>query len=351
MSTGTGFCIEGVPIGNDRPPFVIAEVAQTHDGSLGMAMSFIEIAKECGADAIKFQTHIAEEESTVHEPWRVPFSRQDESRYDYWERISFSEDQWSILKSHADELDIKFLSSPFSRRSCEWLRNLGMRTWKVASGEIFNREYIDWIKVSGDPVILSTGLSDKGDFRSLLSELTDFGLPVALLHCTTQYPTPADQVGMNILQEFKAEFPDVTIGLSDHSGEIIPSIIATYLGAQVIEVHLTLHEKMFGPDVPASLTPTKLSELVKATKFAWEMRQNPIGKDKQLLKLKNERNMFTRSLVPVRDIAAGEVLTEESLGYKKPGGGILYEERHKLIGKTAVTHLEKDRILDVSDVQ
>lgn len=351
MSSDAVFEIEGTLIGPHRPPYVIAEVAQTHDGSLGAAMAFIEVAKDCGADAVKFQTHIAEEESTLQEPWRKVFSRQDATRYAYWKRVSFSRREWEILKRHADEVGIAFLSSPFSITACEWLYDLGVRTWKVASGEIYNRQYIDWIMATGNPALVSTGLSDAADFRPVLDLLRSAGNPLALLHCTTQYPTPPDQIGMNIFSEFLDEFSDMPVGLSDHSGEIYPSLISTYLGAQIIEVHLTLHKKAFGPDVPASLTPESLSEMMRGVRFAWQMREKPVVKDVQLAGLKQVRNIFTRSLVAARDIRAGEMLKPDMIAYKKPGGGMPYECRDKLIGKCAVHAIARDKILSESDVE
>lgn len=345
------FVIEGKEVGNGRPPYVIAEIAQTHDGSLGAAMAFVEVAKECGADAIKFQTHIAAEESTLHEPWRKKFSHQDESRYDYWKRMEFTFAQWQALKRHADEVGIAFISSPFSVKACEWLRELGMRTWKIASGEVHNRQLMDWILATGDPMILSSGLSLGEESRRVMKELRSGSREVAFLHCTTQYPTPAMQVGMNVFSDFKTEFNDIPVGLSDHSGQIYPAVVATYLGADILEVHLTLHPKMFGPDVSSSLTPEQLKLLVEGARFAWEMRNHPVEKSQQLASLQKERNIFTRRLVAARDIQAGELLDISMLAYKKPGGGMPYEERHQLLGKTSRRMVLRDEPLSLNDVE
>ena len=345
------FKIEGTEVGAFRAPYVIAEIAQTHEGSLGNAMAFIEVAKECGADAVKFQTHIASEESTPAEPWRKAFSRQDSSRYHYWKRIEFNFEEWRILKDYADELGIDFISSAFSPKACEWLSQLGMRTWKVASGEIYNAQFIDWIVETGDAIILSTGLSDSQDFRPVLRKIIDAGNPVALLHCTTQYPTASDQVGLNIFSEFYREFPDIPIGLSDHSGEIYPAIVSTYLGAQILEVHLTLHDKMFGPDVPASLSPDQLKQMIQGVNFAWSMRENPVIKDAQLAGLRREKSIFTRSLVARNDIKKGEVLSLDSVAYKKPGGGLPYEKVNALVGKIVQRSIKKNELIKETDVR
>lgn len=343
--------IEGTQVDNQRPPYVIAEIAQTHDGSLGNAMAFIDLAKECGADAIKFQTHIALEESTVLEPWRKRFSHQDESRYDYWQRIEFTFAQWQVLKRHADDIGIAFISSPFSIKACEWLRELGMRTWKIASGEVHNRQLMDWILATNNPIILSSGLSLDDESRRLMRELHDGDHQVALLHCTTQYPTPASQVGLNVFSSFKSEFSGLPVGLSDHSGQIYPAVVATYLGADIIEVHLTMHARMFGPDVHSSLNPEQLKQLVQATRFAWEMRNNPVNKTEQLAGLQKERNIFTRSLVAARQLVVGETVDVAMLAYKKPGGGLPYEKLSQLVGKTLRRSMARDEQLSLNDVE
>lgn len=338
-------------IGPTERPFIIAEIAQTHDGSLGNALAFIDVAKECGADAIKFQTHIASEESTPGEPWRVKFSNQDATRYDYWRRMEFSRDQWRILKEHADAQGIVFLSSAFSLQACEWLSDLGMSAWKIASGEVHNSQLLDWIAAKRQPIILSSGLSRTEESHSVLRNLIAKNLDVALLHCTTRYPTPPEEVGLNMLQNFIAEFPGIPIGLSDHSGSITPGVVASYLGASIIEVHLTLHKHMFGPDVSSSLTPDQLSDLVRASEMAWRMRLNPIDKNKQLDALSNERSIFGRSLYTNRRIESGELIQESDIGFKKPGGGLGFQKRHLIVGKKARRAMNANHKLELDDVE
>lgn len=338
-------------IGSEERPFVIAEVAQTHEGSLGNAFAFAEVARDCGADAIKFQTHIAAEESTPQEPWRVPFSRQDESRYDYWRRMEFSFDQWAALKAHCDALGIVFMSSPFSIRACEWLQRLDMKLWKIASGEIHNEQLLDWIKATGQPMIVSTGLATPDEALNVVRDIQANGNPVALLHCTTRYPTPAEDVGLNILSDFADAMPGLPVGLSDHSGTPYPGVVAAYLGASIIEVHLTLHEKMFGPDVCASLTPEDLRSLVRGAEMAWRMRRSPVDKTAQLGNLGKERRMFGRSLYTAIALPQGAVIDEAALAYKKPGGGLDYAERSALIGRRAARPLPAHHMLGLDDVE
>ena len=335
-------------------PFVIAEVAQTHDGSLGQALAFIDIAADCGADAVKFQTHIASEESTINEPWRIKFSNQDESRYDYWQRMTFKRSWWSLLKERADSRGIVFLSSPFSPMAVEWLDNLNIEAWKIASGEVDNEPLISAIELTGKPVLISTGLTGADRVKPLVHRLTNQGIEVAVLHCTTMYPTPPEAVGMNVFEGFGNEFDaDIVLGLSDHSGTSTPSVIATYLGARVIEVHLTMHKKMFGPDVSSSLDPEELSRLITEVKFASRMSFNTVRKAEQLVELDKVKTMFSRSLVYGEDMPSGFKLTADKVAYKKPGGGLSYDYLAGLVGRVLNHDVKKDaplKFTDFSDV-
>jgi N,N'-diacetyllegionaminate synthase len=342
--------IAGRPIGPESPPFVIAEVAQSHEGSLGNAFAFAEVARDCGAHAVKFQTHIAAEESTPSEPWRIPFSRQDASRYEYWRRMEFTFEQWAALKEHCDKLGIVFLSSPFSIRACEWLERLGVPAWKVASGEIRNAQLLEFMRATGKPMLLSTGLAAPAEATALARELAGTGHAVGLFHCTTQYPTPPDQVGLNVLQAYLTELAPIPVGLSDHTGSPVAGIVAAWLGAAMIEVHLTLHEKAFGPDVSSSLTPPDLKRLVEGSEAAWRMRRNPVDKDAQLAALANVRTTFGRSLFTRCAIPRGTPLGEDMLAYKKPAGGLAYEQRGELLGRETRRDLPPDHMLGTDDV-
>ncbi len=335
-------------IGTQHPPFVIAEVAQSHEGSLGQAMAFIEVAATCGVQAIKFQTHIAAQESTPQEPWRVPFSQQDVSRYDYWQRMEFTFDQWRLLKEHAEHHGLVFLSSPFSIRACEWLDALGMVAWKIASGEAHNPEILDWVGRTGKPILLSGGLSSHESLLNLAFRLKQ-DAPVALLHCTSRYPTPPEEVGLNQFEALRDAATGFPVGLSDHSASCVPGVVATYLGASLIEVHLTLHERMFGPDVVASLTPEGLKSLVEGIRFAWTMRQMPVVKSVQLENLGFDPAIFGRSWVAACDLPQGHSLTRSDLAYKKPGGGLGYEQLERLLGRTLRYPVARDHGLQWMD--
>jgi N-acetylneuraminate synthase len=226
-----------------------------------------------------------------------------------------------------------------------------MAVWKIASGEIRNEQLLGWIKATGQPMILSTGLATPDEAVAAVRDVQASGNPVALLHCTTRYPTPPEEVGLNVLADFAAELGEIPVGLSDHSGTPYPGIVAAWLGASIIEVHLTLHEKMFGPDVSASLTPERLRDLVAGTEMAWTMRRNPVDKPAQLGGLSKERSIFGRSLYTAAEVPAGETITEAALAYKKPGGGLSFADRGALIGRKAACALPVHHMLSLDDVE
>ncbi|MBW2435620.1 MAG: N-acetylneuraminate synthase family protein, partial [Deltaproteobacteria bacterium] len=196
------FQIGNYNIGEDQPCLIVAEVAQAHDGSLGMAHAYIDAIADAGADAVKFQTHIAAAESTPQEPWRIKFSQQDATRYDYWQRMEFSEAQWLGLKDHADERGLIFLSSPFSLEAVDLLSRIGVAAWKVPSGETSNTPMLDKMIKTGLPVILSTGMSTLDEIDGAVNRIKDGGVSLVVLQCTTAYPCPPEKIGINLISFF-----------------------------------------------------------------------------------------------------------------------------------------------------
>ncbi len=201
---------------------IVGEVAQAHDGSLGMAHAFIDAIADAGADAVKFQTHIATAESTPSEPWRAKFSHQDATRYDYWKRMEFTEHQWLGLKQHADERKLIFLSSPFSIEAVEMLRRVGLAAWKVASGEISNVPMFERMLASRLPIILSSGMSPWNELDVAVKKVERAGLDLTVLQCSSVYPTPPEKLGLNLLSELRKRYR-CKVGLSDHSGTVFTS--------------------------------------------------------------------------------------------------------------------------------
>jgi len=329
---------------------IIAEVSQAHDGSLGMAHAFIDAAASAGADAIKFQTHIANAESTPAEPWRAAFSTQDATRLDYWRRMEFSPEQWQGLREHAARRDLLFLSSPFSLEAVELLERLGVAGWKIASGEINNFALLDAAAATGRPVLLSTGMSPLSEVDAAVERVRSHGVPLAVLQCTSLYPCPPELVGLNLIPEFRARY-GCAVGLSDHSATIYPGLAAAALGIEVLEVHITLSREMFGPDVVASVTSSEFRQLVDGVRFIETMRAHPADKTRPPEATTALRAIFMKSVVAARDLAAGSALRAEDLAAKKPGSGIPARELPSLVGRRLRRFLARDTLLSKDDLE
>lgn len=311
---------------------IIAEVAQNHDGSLGAAHAYIDAIAKTGAHAVKFQTHIAAAESSPGEPWRIKFSRQDASRYDYWKRMEFTEEQWAGLARHARERQLIFLSSPFSFEAMELLDRLGMEAWKVGSGEIGNTPLIERMSKTGKPVLLSSGMSSWAELDRAVATVRSAQACVGVFQCTTSYPCPAEKVGLNVLDQIRRRYA-CPAGLSDHSATIYAGLAAAALGADMIEVHVTLSTECFGPDVPASITTGQLKELVEGVEFIRCALENPVDKEKMTVELSGIRSIFSKSVVAARNIPPGRAIVAEDLALRKPGSGIPAAQMNQLIGR------------------
>ncbi len=329
---------------NDRI-LLVAEVAQAHDGSLGLAHSFIDSSAKAGADAIKFQLHLAEFESTPREKWRIKFSKQDKSRYDYWKRMEFSKEQWQELANHAKEKGLKFILSPFSIESTEILDKSLVYAWKIASGEFENRPLIERLAKDNKNLIISTGMSSYEEIDNVLNivkkERTDF----TLLQCTSKYPCNEKDIGLNVIEEFKLRY-GCPVGLSDHSGSIFPSIAAASIGVSLIELHVTYSKEMFGPDVSSSVTFEDFKLVKEGVRYVEKMRKNPIDKNLYSSVLSPMKKLFGKSIVASRDLTSGEVINFADLAFKKPGDGISPEKYGYFVGKTLKLDIKKDQQLD-----
>lgn len=343
------FKIGSYEIGNGKRCFIIGEVAQAHDGSLGMAHAYIDAIADAGADAVKFQTHIANAESSKEEPWRVHFSPQDKTRFDYWKRMEFSEEQWINLKEHAEQRGLVFLSSPFSEQAVDMLARMNMEAWKIASGEISNLILLEKITQTGKPVLLSTGMSAFSEIDQAVELVKENKCPLAVMQCTTTYPTPSEKIGLNLLSEYRARY-DCPVGLSDHSATIYAGLAAATLGADILELHITLSKEMFGPDVIASVNTSELKDLVKGIRFIEQARHSPIDKDAIAMEFEELRQIFTKSLFAVRDLPVGTCLKKADLALKKPGTGIPAAEIDQVVGRQLVSEVKSGEMLKLDNL-
>lgn len=333
-------------VGAGQPCFVIAEIAQAHDGSLGTAHAYIDAVARAGVDAVKFQTHIAAAESTPGEPFRVPFSKQDASRYDYWKRMEFSEEQWRGLATHATERGLIFLSSAFSLEAFELLSRLGMAAWKVGSGELGTIPLLERMASSGRPILLSSGMStlDELDEAVRCIQRARPGIAAGLFQCTTAYPCPPEKLGLNVLEVFRRRY-GCPVGLSDHSGTPYAGIAAATLGANLLEVHVVFSRDCFGPDVPASVTIDELAEMTRGIRFIEKALAHPVEKDAMAGQLADLKRLFGKSIVAARPLPAGKRLEWADLAIKKPGGGLPPGRLSELIGRKIRRALSTDNAL------
>lgn len=328
---------------------VIGEIAQTHDGSLGTAHAYIDAVANAGVDAIKFQTHIAAAESTPGEPWRVKFSPQDATRYDYWRRMEFTEEQWAGLAAHAHDRGIAFLSSPFSFAAVDLLDRIGVPAWKVGAGETTNLPMLEKMAKTRKGIILSSGMTTWEELDSAVQCVQTHGAPVAILQCTSAYPCPPEKLGLNVIGELRERYA-CPVGLSDHSGTIYAGLAAATLGADILELHVTFSRECFGPDVIASVTTAELRQLVEGIRFIERARANPVDKQAMAAELAPLRKTFTKSIVAARNLDEGKALTADDLALKKPGTGIPAARFNEIVGRRLCVAVQADQMIREEDL-
>jgi N,N'-diacetyllegionaminate synthase len=313
--------------------FVIAEIAQAHDGSVGILHSLVKAAASTGVDAVKFQVHIAEAESSALEPFRIKFSHVDSTRFDYWQRMELPFEQWQAIKQLCDDLGVEFLATPFSNAAVDLLERLNVKRYKVGSGDINNLLLLDKLSQTGKEIILSTGLATLDELDNAISLLKGKKIPYSLLQCTTKYPTEASDIGLPWIAKLRAKY-DCPVGLSDHSGKIYAGLGAVALGATVVEAHITFDRRMFGPDAPASLTIDELAQLIEGIRFLEQARGS--GEDKVISHKKQDlKQMFGKALAVNRPMLSGDTITFDCLEGKKPAdAGISIGEFETVLGKT-----------------
>lgn len=326
---------------------MIAEIGQAHDGSLGIVHSYIDAISKTGVDAIKFQTHIAEAESSKFEPFRVNFSYQDKSRFDYWTRMEFDLNEWIGIKKHCDEVGLDFISSPFSQSAVDLLEKVNVTKYKIGSGEVNNILMLEKIVKTQKEIILSSGMSSVKELSETVNFLKKKSATFSILQCTTKYPTKPTEWGLNYIEIFKKNF-GVPVGYSDHSGEIFSSLAAAALGAEILEFHAVFDKRMFGPDSLASLSINEISSLVKGARKITDSINSPLDKDKNLDQ--GLKQIFEKSLSVNKDMKKGRVIEFDDLETKKPKGfGIDANKYKDVINRKINKNLKKWDFLNYDD--
>ena len=331
--------------------YIIAEIGNTHEGSLGLAKQFIKVASECGVDAVKMQTHIFDAESLPSAPNPSYFS--SESRKEYFERTAFTVEKWKELKRYSEEdLNIDFFSSPFSLEAVTLLEEVNVSTYKIASGEVNNIPLLEKIAKTGKRVLLSSGMSSWNEIDEAVAILQSNGCrDLTVLQCTSEYPCSPEQSGLNILDDFKARYDDVKIGYSDHTMGIAVPLAAVIKGATVIEKHFTLSQKMYGSDAMNSIEPKDFKRLVNEIRQVETALNCKVNKDEKAKSLGSMKMTFEKSIVSTGSIAEFDTISLKNLAFKKPGNGILAREYKKLIGKKLRKSVEKNHTFKWEDFE
>lgn len=329
--------------------FIIAEVGNTHEGSVGLAKQFIKVAAECGVNAVKFQTHIFDAESLPNAP-NPPYFK-DETRKEYFDRTSFDLKQWRELKRYCEEeCNVEFISSPFSLEAVDLLEKVGINTYKIPSGEVTNLPLLKKIAKTEKTVILSSGMSSWEEMDQAVKTLQKYGCQqLFILQCTSEYPCPPEEAGLNVLREMKDRY-NLQVGLSDHTPGFFVAIAAVTMGAKIIEKHFTLSKEMYGSDAKHSMEPDELKLMVTGIREVELALKNRLDKDKKAKSLRNMKNTFEKSIVTSNYIAKGNIIKKSDLTYKKPGDGISAAEFENVIGKKIKKSVDKDYKLSWDDL-
>jgi len=347
QTIGSGVCVEDGQ--SNKKVFIIAEAGVNHNGDVGIAKQMIDIAREAGADAVKFQTFKAEKlvtKFTTKAEYQKKTTAEDESQLEMLKRLELSLDEHKELFDYCRKKNIMFLSSPFDSESIDLLCSLGLEIFKIPSGEITNLPFLKKLGSLAKKVILSTGMADSNEVKNAIDVLEKAGTRkdcITILHCTSEYPAPLEEVNLRAIKTLKRSF-GLAVGYSDHTLGIEASIAAVAMGACVIEKHFTVDRNLAGPDHKASLEPAELKAMVEAIRNIEKALGDGI-KVSALSELKNKA-VSRKSIVASRKIKQGDTFAEENITVKRPGIGISPGQWENIIGKKAKKNFRKDELIE-----
>jgi sialic acid synthase SpsE len=332
-------------IGAAHPPLVIAEIGINHEGDAAKARRMVDDAHAAGAECVKFQCHVIDDEMI---PNSVIPGNASESIWDIMSRCALSEREDRCLKEYVESQGMLYLSTPFSRAAADRLEAMGVRAYKIGSGECNNYPLIRHVASFGKPVILSTGMNDLESIQPAVEILRQRSLPYALMHCTSMYPTPYANVRLGALNDLAGRFPDAVLGLSDHSIGNYTCLAAVALGARVLEKHFTSDKSWPGPDIPISIDPAELRDLVEGSRAVFAA----LGGRKSVLAEEQPTIDFAYAcVVAIRDIAGGDTFSLENIWVKRPGTGAIRAASFEgLLGRVAARPIRKDAQLALEDL-
>lgn len=335
--------------------FIVAEIGCNHNGSKDLAREMVIKAKECGVDAVKFQTFKADALISCYAP-KAEYQKETtgtvESQLEMTKKLELSHDDLIELKAYAESLGLVVFSTPFDLDSVDFLNSIGQSLWKIPSGEITNLPYlkrIGAIKIDNKKIILSSGMATIDEIKTCIGVLVEAGTnenDIILLHCNTEYPTPDKDVNILAINDLKEQFPNVSIGFSDHSVGYVAAVGAAILGVSLIEKHFTLDKNFAGPDHKASATPEELKALVENVRRIEVMA----GSSKKIVTESERKNKIVarKSIVAARNIVKGEILNEENITCKRPGNGISPMKWYDILGKVAEKDFRTDELIEQS---
>ncbi len=339
--------ISGRKIGEEYSPLVIAEIGINHEGCLTTAFEMVDAAHKAGAEIIKHQTHVVEDEMSKEAKKVIP-GNTDVSIYDIMARCALSEEDEIKLKEYVESKGMIFLSTPFSRAAADRLERMGVLAYKIGSGEMNNYPLLDHIASFGKPMIVSTGMNNIESVKKAVEVLKNRRVEYALLHTTNLYPTPPRLVRLGAMQELQREFPKAIIGLSDHTMNNNACLAAVALGASILERHFTDRKDRKGPDIICSMTPEELSDLIKSSE---EIRSMRGGKKEAAQEEQVTIDFAFSTVVTIKPIQEGELFEQGNIWVKRPGTGEIRAEHYQdVLAKRAKRNIEKDEHLKWSDV-
>lgn len=340
--------ISGRKIGEDFPPFVIAEIGINHEGSLQVAKEMVDAAYRAGAECIKHQTHIVDDEMSGAAKEVIP-GNANVSIYEIMKRCALNEADEVLLKEYVESKGMIFISTPFSRAASERLEKMEVPAYKIGSGECNNYPLLEHIASFGKPVILSTGMNTIESVTKAVAIFKKHNVPLALLHTTNLYPTPAHLVRFGAMTELAEAFSENVFGLSDHTLTNHACFGAVALGASILERHFTDHKKRTGPDIICSMDEQECKELIEGSELIWQMR----GGTKEPAKEEQVTIDFAfATVVTIKPIKKGEIFSKENLWVKRPGtGSILAEKYNDILGRKAKADLNIDQHLTWKEIE
>ena len=343
------FSINGRKVGFNHSPLVIAEIGINHEGDIDLAIEMADAAIDAGAEIIKHQTHIIEDEMSEEAKFVIP-GNTNVSIYDVMKRCALDEKDEKKLMDHIIARGKIFISTPFSREAVKRLMKFDVPAYKIGSGECNNYPLVKYVAKAGKPVILSTGMNSIQSIKPSVEILRNAKIPFALLHCTNVYPTPPELVRLGALTELQKAFPDAIIGLSDHTTDNYACLGAVAMGASILERHFTDKIDRPGPDISCSMDPNSLTQLIEGSKTIFLERG---GDKKDIIEEEKTTSAFAfSSVIADKEIKKGEKLTEDNLWVRRPGGGdYSATDYENLLGKISKRSIKKGSQLKVEDVE